>query len=63
MAKFQVRCYYTYVGRVFVEAENEEDAFNKGYDLCNDMSTEDLDYVGYTDGEVITMGGEITEFK
>lgn len=63
MAKFKVRCYYTYVGCVEVEAKNEEEAYVKGCDLCNGMSTEDLTYVGYTDCEVTNESGVIFEYS
>ena len=59
MAKFKVNCYYSYVGRVEVEAETIEEAFDKGYAECDNMITEDLSFVGYTDGEVIDEDGFI----
>ena len=63
MAKFKVNCYYTYVASVDVEAENEDEAFDKGFELCDQMSSEELDYVGYTDAEVIDEEGFIHEYK
>ena len=63
MAKFKVNCYYTYVGSVEVEADTIEEAFEKGYELCTEMGTDDLSYIGYTDGEVIENDGTIHEFK
>lgn len=62
MAKFTVKCYYTYVGSVEVEAETLDEAFDKGYELCDKMSSEELDYVGYTDAEVIDEKGFIHEY-
>ena len=59
MAKFTVKCYYTYVGSVEVEAETLDEAFDKGYELCDKMSSDELDYVGYTDAEVIDDEGFI----
>jgi hypothetical protein len=63
MVKFKVNCYYTYVASVEVEAENEDEAFDKGYELCDQMSSEELDYVGYIDAEVIDEKGFIHEYK
>jgi hypothetical protein len=62
MAKFTVKCYYTYVGSVEVEAETLDEAFDKGYELCDKMSSDELDYVGYTDAEVIDEAGFIHEY-
>ena len=61
MAKYIVKCYYQYVGSVEVEADSIEDAYNKGFDICEDMSTSDLDYVDYIDAEVIDEEGFIHE--
>jgi hypothetical protein len=61
MAKFKVNCYYTYVGSVEVEADSIEEAYDKGYKVCEEMGTDDLSFVGYTDGEVIDKDGEIHE--
>ena len=63
MPKYTVRCYYEYVGVVEIEAESPEEAFDKGFPLCESMGTPDLDYVGYTSSEVIDDTGEIQEFK
>lgn len=52
MAKYKVNCYYTYVGSVIVEADSAEDAYNKGLELCEDMHTDELDFVGYSDSIV-----------
>lgn len=62
MAKFKVRCYYQYVGRVLVEADSPEDAFEKGYKVCSAMATSDLEYVGEINAEVEHEDGEIEEF-
>lgn len=62
MAKFKVNCYYTYVGSVEVEAETLDEAFDKGYELCDKMSSDELDYVGYTDAEVIDEEDFIHEY-
>lgn len=62
MAKFKVNCYYTYVGSVEVEAETLDEAFDKGFELCDKMSSDELDYVGYTDAEVIDEEDFIHEY-
>ena len=61
MAKYIVKCYYQYVGSVEVEADSIEDAYDKGFDICDKMSTSDLDYVDYIDAEVIDEEGFIQE--
>lgn len=63
MTKFKVNCYYTYVGSVEVEADTIEEAYDKGYAECDKMGTDDLSFVGYTDGEVIDQEGFIHEMK
>lgn len=63
MAKFKVNCYYTYVGSVEVEADTIEEAYDKGYAECDKMGTDDLSFMGYTDGEVIDQEGVIHEMK
>lgn len=63
MAKYEVRCYYQYVGSVEVEADSIEEASEKGFEICDKMPTEDLDYVGYMDAEVIDEEGFIHEYK
>lgn len=60
--KYIVRCYYQYVGRVEVEADSVEEAYNKGYNICDKMKTEELDYVDYIDSEVEEEDGFIHEF-
>ena len=61
MAKYIVRCYYQYVGRVVVEADSVEEAYNKGYNICDKMETKELDYVDYIDAEVEDDTGFIHE--
>lgn len=63
MAKYKVRCYYTYVGIAVVDADSFEDAFDKGFAICEEMSTSDLDYVGVEMAEVQDMNGAIEEFQ
>lgn len=53
MAKFKVVCYYTYAGISVVEADSIEDAYSKGYDECDAMGTNDLEYIGFSDARVI----------
>ena len=48
MAKYKVHCYYTYVGTVTVEANSEEDAYNKGLAMCDNIRTDELEFVGYS---------------
>ena len=62
MEKYLVRCYYTYCGVVEVEAESMAEALEKGFELCEKMTTDELDYVGYTDMEVQDETGFILEF-
>lgn len=62
MPKYKVKVYYYYVASVEVEAENEERAYEMGVDIAEDMTTEQLDYVGYADTEVIDETGFIHEF-
>lgn len=61
--KYLVRCYYTYCGVVKVEAESVEEASEIGYALCDEMPTEELDFVGYTDMEVQDETGFIHEIR
>lgn len=56
MARYKVNCYYTYVGSVVVEADSYEEAYDKGFKLCEDMHSEDLDFVGYSDARVTPYG-------
>jgi hypothetical protein len=62
MPKYKVNCYYQYVGSVEVEADSIEEAYDKGFEICDKMSTNELDYVDYMDAEVIDEKGEIHEF-
>jgi hypothetical protein len=63
MAKYKVNCYYQFVGSVEVEADSLDEAFEKGFEICDKMKSEDLTYVNYLDGEVMDSDGEIYEFK
>ena len=61
--KYLVRCYYTYCGMVEVEAESVEETSEIGYELCDKMKSDELDYVGYTDMEVQDETGFIHEIR
>lgn len=61
--KYLVRCYYTYCGMVEVEAESVEEASEIGYELCDKMKSDELDFVGYTDMEVQDETGFIHEIR
>lgn len=63
MAKYEVRCYYCYVGTTIVEADSVEEAYEKGWDICDKMSTDDLQYVNFMDEEVIDEDGFVHEFN
>ena len=63
MPKYIVKCYYTYCGRVEVEANSIEEAAEIGYAQCEEMSSDELDFIGYTDSEVIDDDGEIHQFQ
>jgi hypothetical protein len=59
MAKYLVQCYYTYRGCAEVEADSVEEAADKGFEICDKMSSADLEYVDYTDLEVMDDDGFI----
>ena len=63
MKKFTVRCYYTYCAEVEVEANSIEEAKEIGYDICSEKTTDELNYVGYTDTEVQDETGEIHQLS
>ena len=63
MAKFKVNCYYTYVGCAEVEANTIEEAYGKGYDICSDMTTDELYFCGFTDCTVTDENGEVYEMQ
>ena len=63
MAKYIVRCYYEYVGKVVVEADSFEEACDKGLKLCEDMTTDDLYFCGGTTAEVQDENGGIEQFS
>lgn len=52
MAKFLVRCYYEYSATIVVEANDANEAFDNAWEQAEKMTTDELDYVGYTNSEV-----------
>lgn len=52
MAKYIVKCYYEYVATVEVEAGSYDEAYEKGFDMCDAMPSESLEYIGYINTEV-----------
>jgi hypothetical protein len=62
MAKYIVRCYYEYVGKGAVEANSMEEAFAKGLEICNEMTTADLYYVGGINAVVMDENGGEQQF-
>ena len=52
MAKFHCNVYYEYAFSVDVEAENQDEAYDKAFQLANAAHTEDLQYVGYNGGSI-----------
>jgi hypothetical protein len=60
MAKFTVKCYFTYCGETEVEAESIKEAKKIGYNICSKKPINELNYVGYgyTDIEVQDETGE-----
>jgi hypothetical protein len=62
MPKFKVKCYYEYMGCVEVEADTPQEAHEKGYIICHNMTTDDLHFLGYVSSEVEDEEGEITTF-
>jgi hypothetical protein len=61
MPKYLVKCYYTYCGAVVVDADSVEDAKDMGFELCDQMPTSELEYMGYTDMEVVDENGDIVD--
>lgn len=62
MEKFKVRCYYVYEAVVDVEANDIDEAIQKGYELCDAMPQDKLQYVSYQSGEIVDENGYIREF-
>ena len=62
MAKYRVLSYYQYVAISEVEADSVDEAFEKGFALNEDMTTDELRYVDYTDSEVISEDGALYNF-
>ena len=62
MAKFKVNTYYTYVAVSEVEADTIEEALEKGYNHNEGLHTDELDFIGYINSEVVDENGDIHEF-
>lgn len=50
MRTYHCNVYFEYVYSVNVEAETEEEAFNKAYEMAEDANFSELNYVGYAGG-------------
>ena len=53
MKKFKVNVYYKYAAYVEVDAENIEDAYDKGLAIADKMTKDKLQYVGHSEGDVV----------
>jgi hypothetical protein len=53
MAKYFVKSYYTYVAVAEVEAETPQQALEEGYNINEGKFTDELEFCGYTDSEVV----------
>ena len=53
MEKFNVHVYYTYAAYLEVDAENIEDAYDKGLAIADKMPKNNLEYVGHSAGDVV----------
>lgn len=53
MEKFKVHVYYRYAAYIEVEAENIEDAYDKGLAIADKMPKNLLEYVGPSEGDVV----------
>lgn len=62
MAKYKVYSYYTYRATAEVEADSPEEALEKGYNHNEGLHSDELDFTGYCNSEVIDEDGEIHEF-
>lgn len=62
MAKYKVYSYYTYRAVSEVEADSPEEALEKGYNHNEGLHTDELDYIGYTNSEVIDENGKSYKF-
>lgn len=49
MAKYNVRCYYTYCAMVEVEANSIEEAADMAYEIAENMPTDELEFAGAND--------------
>ena len=53
MEKFKVHVYYRYAAYIEVDAENIEDAYDKGLAIADKMPSNLLEYVGHGVGDVV----------
>lgn len=53
MEKFKVNVYYKYAAYIEVDAENIEDAYDKGLAIADKMTKDKLEYVGHSAGDVV----------
>lgn len=53
MEKFKVHVYYRYAAYIEVDAENIEDAYDKGLAIADKMTKDKLEYVGHSEGDVV----------
>lgn len=53
MEKFKVHVYYRYAAYIEVDAENIEDAYDKGLAIADKMPRNLLEYVGPSEGDVV----------
>lgn len=53
MEKFKVNVYYRYAAYIEVDAENIEDAYDKGLAIADKMTKNKLEYVGHSAGDVV----------
>ena len=52
MAKFKVNVYYEYRATIEVDADNAQDAEEKGIEFADKLPTSSLTYIDRTDAEV-----------
>ena len=63
MAKYKVKVYYEYAVEVEVEAESMEKAYDKAYEVAENHTMEDLQYIGYNGGEVYDENGNVHKME
>lgn len=63
MAKYKVCSYYEYMAVSEVEANSPKEAFEIGYKLNQRKGKGELEFVDYTNSEVVDENWETHEFK